>query len=155
MGKKKKYSLAGSVVGIPSCYLGVSPLPNYKRARILIVDDQAPIRKAVRELLEREKGWEVCGEAENGREAIDKSLQLKPDLITLDLSMPVMNGLEAARELRRAFPSIGLVMFTLHRTPHLEQQAYGAGVDAVVGKGDPEGLIACLSRLLESRSWLS
>ncbi|TAM82545.1 MAG: response regulator transcription factor [Acidobacteria bacterium] len=155
MGKKKRYSLAGSMEDTPCCYLRVSGLPGRKRARILIVDDQAPIRKALRKFLDEEKGWEVCGEAENGREAIDKSLQLKPDLITLDLSMPVMNGMEAARELRRAFPSVSLVMFTLHRTPHLEQQAYRAGVDAVVGKEDLEGLIACLVRMLESRSGLA
>ncbi|HKT11402.1 MAG TPA: response regulator [Terriglobia bacterium] len=152
MGKKKRYSLAGSMVDAPCCYLRVSGLPNRKRARIFIVDDQAPIRKVLRKFLNGEKGWEVCGEAENGREAIDKSLQLKPDLVTLDLSMPVMNGLEAARELRRALPAVLLVMVTLHLTPHLEQQAYGAGVDAVVGKGDPDALIACLSRLLQSRS---
>src|SRR5690349_1374095 len=68
---------------------------------ILIVDDNAHIRLALCELFKREADLEVCGEAGNGKEAIAKALELHPDLIVLDLSMPVMNGLDAARELKR------------------------------------------------------
>jgi two-component system, chemotaxis family, chemotaxis protein CheY len=149
--KRRNDSLAGLMAETPCCHLRVSAVPNRKRFRILIVDDQAVMRKALRQLFEGME-WKVCGEAENGREAIDKALQLKPDLVTLDLSMPVMNGLEAARELRQALTSASLVMVTLHRTPHIEKEAYRAGVDAVVDKADMEALITCISRLLESRS---
>jgi two-component system, chemotaxis family, chemotaxis protein CheY len=149
--KRRKDSLAGSMTETPSSHPLVIGLSKRKRLRILIVDDQAVMRKALRQLFEGME-WKVCGEAENGREAIDKALQLKPDLVTLDLSMPVMNGLGAARELRQAFPSASLVMFTLHRTPDIERQAYGAGVDAMVDKAGMEALITCISRLLESRS---
>ena len=75
---------------------------------ILIVDDSALIRRMIHETLEQQDGWEVCGEAADGREAIEKAQQLKPDLIVLDLSMPVMNGLEAARVLKGLFPSLPL-----------------------------------------------
>ena len=71
---------------------------------ILIVDDNAYVRQMICEAFKRESEFEVCGEAENGKEAIDKALVLHPDLIVLDLSMPVMNGLDAARELKNRMP---------------------------------------------------
>ena len=73
---------------------------------ILIVDDNAYIRLALCGLFKRESDFEVCGEAENGKEAIAEALELRPDLIVLDLSMPVMNGLDAARELKRLMPTV-------------------------------------------------
>ena len=80
---------------------------------ILIVDDNAAVRTGMREVLERQEGWEVCAEAANGREGIETVERLKPDLIVLDLSMPVMNGLEAARELQRRFPSVPVLMYSI------------------------------------------
>ena len=77
---------------------------------ILIVDDNAYIRQMICEALKRESDFEVCGEAENGKEAIDKALASHPDLIVLDLSMPVMNGLEAARHLRDRMPSVPIIL---------------------------------------------
>jgi DNA-binding NarL/FixJ family response regulator len=150
MEERKNDTLAGSTEEPRSSYLRVSAAPGRKRVHILIVDDQPAMRKTLRKLFEREVGWEVCGEAQNGREAIKSALQLKPDLITLDLSMPVMNGMDAARELRRVLPSVPLVMVTLYNTPHLEEEAQRVGVDAVIEKSAPGALIACLSRLLES-----
>jgi DNA-binding NarL/FixJ family response regulator len=104
--------------------------------RILLVDDNATIRKALRQTLERLNGWEVCGEAANGREGIAKAQELKPDVILLDFSMPVMNGLEAARELKRLLPSLPLLMFTNYGTDYLVKEALAAGVNAVVSKSD-------------------
>ena len=97
---------AGKVFKVPKC--------------ILIVDDNPVIRKSLRRTLERNKGWEVCGEAANGREAVAKAQQLKPDLVVLDLSMPVMNGLEAARELKRLLPSMPLLLFTNYGTDYVQ-----------------------------------
>jgi chemotaxis response regulator CheB len=79
---------------------------------ILIVDDNAAIRSLLRDALQREVGWRVCGEAENGQDAVEKAKRLRPDVIVLDLSMPVMNGLEAGRTLTEALPAVPLVLFT-------------------------------------------
>jgi len=116
---------------------------------ILILDDSALIRRMIREKLEREGGWEVSGEAANGREAIEKAEQLKPDLIVLDLAMPVMNGLEAARDLQRLLPSLPLVMFTNFNSPQLTNEALSAGVSAVVSKSELAGSVAEIQALLE------
>ena len=79
---------------------------------VLIVDDNAFVRQAVHGVFQREADFEVCGEAENGKEAIEKAQQLHPDLIVLDLSMPVMNGLDAARVLKRLMPTVPLIMYS-------------------------------------------
>jgi|SRR5580704_8671323 CheY-like chemotaxis protein len=102
---------------------------------ILLVDDNAVIRRMLRAAFE-EPGWEVCGEAVNGQDAIDKARELKPDLIVLDLSMPVMNGLEAAPVLRKMMPSVPIILFTLYQNKVLEQRASSAGVTVVLSKVD-------------------
>ena len=116
---------------------------------ILIVDDSALIRRMIRVTLEQQEGWEVSGEAANGREAIEKAKRLKPDLVVLDLSMPVMNGLEAACELQRLLPSLPLVMFTNFTSPQLSKEALSAGVSAVVSKDKIEALVHSIQALLE------
>jgi DNA-binding NarL/FixJ family response regulator len=116
---------------------------------ILIVDDSAAIRKTLRLVLERQEGWEVCGEAEHGREGVEKAQQLKPDLVVLDLSMPVMNGLEAAHELKRLLPTMPLLMFTNFYSAHLEKEALRAGVAAVVSKSESAELVSHIQALLE------
>jgi DNA-binding NarL/FixJ family response regulator len=115
---------------------------------ILIVDDSAVVRKTLRQTLERQCGWKVCGEAADGREAIEKAQQLNPNLVVLDISMPVMNGLEAARELKRLLPSVPSVMFTSFRTAHLTPEALSAGASAVVSKSEPAALVANIQALL-------
>jgi DNA-binding NarL/FixJ family response regulator len=120
-------------------------LPKY----VLIVDDSAVVRKRLRELLEQQSGWEVCGEAANGREGIEKAQQLKPDVIVLDLSMPVMNGLEAAQELTRLLPSVPLVMCTSFETTQLKRRALSAGVRTIVSKSESlEGLVSSIQQAL-------
>ena len=117
---------------------------------ILIVDDSLVIRKILRETLEREADWKVCCEASNGREGVEKAQQLKPDLIVLDLSMPVMNGLDAARKLTRLLPEVPLVMFTNFETAHLKQEALSAGIKAIVSKdGSILALVNSIQALLE------
>jgi CheY-like chemotaxis protein len=101
--------------------------------RIFIVDDNASVRRLLRAAFEQ-PGWEVCGEAMNGRDAIDKAQDLKPDLIVLDLAMPIMNGLEAAPVLRRTLPTVPIILFTLYGDEYLEQVASSAGVTAIVSK---------------------
>ena len=82
---------------------------------VLIVDDNAFIRQALCELFKQEADFEVCGEAENGNEAIEKARELRPDLIVLDLSMPVMNGIDAARVLKKLMPAVPLIIQRIRR----------------------------------------
>jgi CheY-like chemotaxis protein len=105
--------------------------------RILIVDDRASIRKLLRVRIQAERGWSVCAEASDGREAIQVARQFRPNLVVMDLFMPVMNGFEAARILRRLVPSVPLIMFTSFSTRSLEAQAYQAGFSRVVLKTQP------------------
>jgi two-component system nitrate/nitrite response regulator NarL len=91
----------------------------------------------VRVTLAREPHFEICGEAENGRDAVAKVKQLKPDAVILDVSMPVMNGLEAAREIRRVAPATKIVMFSMHDSSQMIETAREAGADAFVLKTAP------------------
>jgi len=102
---------------------------------VLIVDDNAVIRQALGDLFKKESDFEVCGEAENGRQAIEKAQQLRPDLIVLDLSMPV-NGLGAARTLKRLMPGVPLIMFSAFGGKFAKQQAQLIGISEVVSKSE-------------------
>jgi DNA-binding NarL/FixJ family response regulator len=104
--------------------------------RILIVDDSAAIRRTLRVLLRQRPEWELCGEAENGREAVEQAQRLRPDLILLDFSMPIMNGFQAARELHKLMPEIPILMFTIFKTTQMENEASAIGISAVHSKFD-------------------
>src|SRR3989440_11322325 len=104
---------------------------------VLIVDDNTYIRQALCQVFKHETDFRVCGEAENGKEAIAKAMELRPDLIVLDLSMPVMNGLEAARELKRLMPTVPLIMYSLFDDAFVEHQARLIGISEVVSKSQP------------------
>jgi two-component system, chemotaxis family, chemotaxis protein CheY len=115
---------------------------------ILIVDDNAYIRLSICELFKHESDFEVCGEAENGKEAITKALELNPDLIVLDLSMPVMNGLDAARELKRLMPTVPLIMYSAFGDGFAEQQARLVGISELVSKSRPAAILVSKARSL-------
>lgn len=105
----------------------------------------------MRSLLEQQPNWKVCGEAENGREGILKAQEIKPDIILIDLSMPVMNGLEAARELKRMMPRVPLVMWTLAPISMIERDARNAGISLVCSKLDAgPPLIEGIQKLLKA-----
>ena len=101
---------------------------------ILIADDSVFIREALCDLFEREEDFDVCGEAENGKEAVEKAQALHPDLILLDLSMPVMNGLDATRDLKRVMPEVPIIMYSAYSDSSTEKEARSAGVSALVSK---------------------
>jgi two-component system, chemotaxis family, protein-glutamate methylesterase/glutaminase len=103
--------------------------------KILIVDDNTHIRMALCELFKRESDFEVCGEAENGKEAIEKALTLHPDLVVLDLSMSVMNGLDAARVFKDKMPSVPIILFTFY-ADFIKAEALPDGVTDVVSKSE-------------------
>jgi DNA-binding NarL/FixJ family response regulator len=111
---------------------------------ILIVDDSALVRRTLRWVIEDEPGWHVCGEASNGAEGISVAARLKPDVVVLDLSMPVMNGIDAAVQIRKLMPETHLLMFTSYATPAFEQAARSVGIEAFVEKGDPTKLLQTL-----------
>jgi DNA-binding NarL/FixJ family response regulator len=116
---------------------------------ILIVDDSPLIRRNLRNLLEQQTGLAVCGEAENGLDGIAKAQELNPNLIVLDLSMPVMNGLDAARKLKQLMPSVPLVMFTNHASGAISAEAMGAGIDCLTDKSQgSEVLVNTIQQLL-------
>ena len=115
--------------------------------RILIVDDSAHSRKALRAALEAQLGV-TCTEATNGRDAVNRALELNPDLIVLDLAMPVMNGLDAAPHLKRLLPAVPIVMFTTFDGDGVSALASTAGISTVVGKESPDRLVAAVRTLL-------
>jgi two-component system chemotaxis response regulator CheY len=115
---------------------------------ILIVDDNAHIRKALCDMFKREEDFNICGEAENGREAIEKAQQLQPDLVVLDMSMPVMNGLDAARALKRLLPRVPLIMYSAFGDQYVEQQASLLGISSVISKSEPVTTVVGTARSL-------
>jgi DNA-binding NarL/FixJ family response regulator len=104
--------------------------------KILLADDHEVVRRGVRTLLNGPSDWDVCGEAENGQQAVEKVLELKPDLVILDVSMPVMNGIEAARRIHQSAPAVKIVIFSMHDSPQIAQQAAEAGASACLLKSD-------------------
>lgn len=101
---------------------------------VLIVDDNNLVRRLLRSWLEQQAEWNVCGEADNGREAVEQVEQLQPDVVILDLQMPVMNGLEAARVINQVSPQTAMVMFTVHACDQLMEEARAHGIREVVSK---------------------
>lgn len=115
---------------------------------VLIVDDNAVIRQAVCELFAREGDFDVCAEAVDGKDAIEKAQLFHPDLIVTDLSMPVMNGLEEARALRKLMPTVPVIVFTAFVTSALEKEAAASGVSAIISKSEPATLLIETARTL-------
>jgi DNA-binding NarL/FixJ family response regulator len=113
--------------------------------QILIVDDSPMVRRMVRGSVETKTDWQVCGEAENGEEAVRMVEELNPDLVVLDLTMPVMNGLEAARHISVNAPNTALLMYTMQDSGQLLKEAEDAGINEVITKS-----AAGIDRLLAS-----
>src|SRR5262249_33454940 len=122
-----------------------------RRNRVLIVDDNCFVRELLCEIFKRENDFDVCGEAANGREALKSAPQLKPDLIVLDLAMPIMNGLDAARSLRKILPAVPLIMYSGIGDRFVEQQAKFIGIAALISKAEPPGTLVSRARMLLAR----
>jgi DNA-binding NarL/FixJ family response regulator len=106
--------------------------------RVLIVDDHAFIRRGVQTILHPFPEWELCGEADNGNDAIRMAEELKPEIIIMDLSMPGLNGIEATRAIRKTQPAMKIVLLTLHESAELVRSAFRAGARGYLLKTDAE-----------------
>ncbi len=115
---------------------------------VLIVDDNALVRQALCEFFVREGDFDVCGEAENRLAAIEKAQLLHPDLIVTDLSMPLINGLEETRVLKKLMPAVPVIIFTAHSDPFFEKENAAAGVSAVVAKSEAVTVLIATARTL-------
>jgi DNA-binding NarL/FixJ family response regulator len=101
--------------------------------KVLIVDDHELVRRGLKEIL-RGTDFEVCGEAENGQEGLTQTVSLQPDLVLLDMSMPVLTGLQAAAKIRQLVPDTKILIVTMHDSPQMEIAARAAGADAYITK---------------------
>ena len=115
--------------------------------RILIADDHESVLRRVRGMIESQPTWQVCGEAVNGREAITKAQELKPDLVILDFAMPHLNGLRTASEINKLLPEVPIVMFTMYSS-QLTQEVKRHGITRLVDKAQSAALVPVVEELL-------
>jgi len=124
--------------------------------RILIADDHAVVRRGIRTLLESEPEWEICGEAKDGREAVSRVRQVKPEVAILDIGMPGLNGAEALRQIRKASPSTAVVIFTVHDSEELAADLLRAGACAYLLKSEvDEDLIPAIKAAIKHQPYLT
>jgi CheY-like chemotaxis protein len=109
--------------------------------RVLIADDNPDMRKMICAVFHSEKSFELCAEAVNGEDAVAQARMCRPDLVILDLSMPVMNGIEAARVIHREMPRVPIILYTLYANAILESEAAAYGIKRVVPKNDLTNLV--------------
>lgn len=124
--------------------------------RILIADDHDIVRRGVRDILVAQPGWEVCGEAADGREAVEIGLREKPDIAILDVSLPLLNGIGVTRQLRQALPKIEVLLFTMHDDEETVSGGLAAGARGYLRKTDSDQhLVAAVSALGAHRPYFS
>lgn len=124
--------------------------------RILIADDHEVVREGLRALVENEPGWEVCGTAKTGREAVELAKELKPDITVLDMTMPELTGLEAVRLIKRALPLTEILVFSAHRSEDLVAQVFDAGAKSYICKADAgRHLVEAIRSLAEHKPFFT
>lgn len=104
--------------------------------RILLADDHEAVRRGLRALLETQEHWKVCGEAEDGRDAVEKTRALKPDMVILDISMPALSGFGAARLIKELCPGIPILVYSMHRSQAFLEEARRIGVNGYISKSE-------------------
>jgi DNA-binding NarL/FixJ family response regulator len=122
--------------------------------RILIVDDHEHLRGMIRELLEAEEGWQVCGEAADGQAGVEQCIVLKPNLVILDIHLPVLNGLETARQIILLFPRMLILILTMDGSPHFALAVVACGAQGLLVKAcATEELVIAVSELLRGERY--
>src|SRR5450755_2107716 len=126
------------------------------KLRILLADDHEIVRRGLRALLEKHEGWEVCGEASDGREAIEKALQLNPDVVIVDIGMPNLNGLAATRQLTQQDPHFKVIVLTITDSDQVIREALDAGARGFVLKSDAaRDLVSAVEALQRNRMFFT
>jgi PAS domain S-box-containing protein len=149
-------SESGTSVAVASSSIqDEDPVPQggISRKQILIVDDHEMLRQGIRTMLQKETDLEVCGEAVDGQDAVDKAIALRPDLVILDINLPVLNGLAAVRQILRNLPQTKILIFTVHDSDQTVKEIHAAGAHGYVSKGKgAEDLLRVVKDLLETKS---
>jgi DNA-binding NarL/FixJ family response regulator len=126
------------------------------KVRILIADDHELVREGLRSVLAAKTGWVICGEAVTGREAVAKAIELRPNVAILDFAMPELNGLEAARKIRKAVPKTEVMMLTVYNTDRLVHDALTAGVKGFILKTDAKRyLVSAVEALSQHQAFFT
>ncbi len=124
--------------------------------RILLADDHEIVRRGLRAVLETQPGWQICGEVNDGRKAVEKALQLKPDVIILDISMPALNGLEATRQILKGLPNASVLILTMHDSEEMIRQVLDAGARGYLLKSDAgDELVAAVDALRRHKTYFT
>jgi DNA-binding NarL/FixJ family response regulator len=127
-----------------------------KNLRILVADDHEVVRRGLCSLVQAQPEWEVCGEATNGREAVDKTQQLKPDIVILDIGMPSLSGLEATRQILKAWPQARVLILTLHDSDQVVAEVLNAGALGFLLKSDAaRDLVAAVEALRRGKTYFT
>jgi len=121
--------------------------------RILVVDDNSAVRRYLRGVLEQQEGWQVCDEARNGQEAVERFRQIRPDVVVLDFQMPGMNGLDAARIIHQISPATPILMITLYLSRQLSDEARKAGIRGACAKTDISCVVDGVGALLREETY--
>jgi DNA-binding NarL/FixJ family response regulator len=124
--------------------------------RILVADDHEVMRNGVRALIEHEPGWQVCGTATNGREAVETAKKLKPEVVVLDMTMPELDGLGALRQIKHALPKTEVVIFSAYHSEEVIEELFNAGAKSYIQKSDcGRHLVAAIKSLVEHRPFFT
>ena len=124
--------------------------------RILLADDHAAVRRGMRALLETQDGWKICGEAENGQEAFEKTKTLKPDIVILDISMPILSGFGAAKLIKERFPELPILAYSMYRSEAFLEEARRIGLGGYVAKSeDGPTLLMAVDAVQNHRSFFA
>jgi DNA-binding NarL/FixJ family response regulator len=124
--------------------------------RILIADDHEVVREGMRALIEHEPGWEVCGTASNGREAVNAAKNLKPEVVVMDMTMPELDGLEALRQIKHALPKTEVVIFSAHHSEEVIEELFNAGAKSYIQKNDAvRHLVAAIRSAAEHKPFFT
>jgi two-component system, NarL family, invasion response regulator UvrY len=121
--------------------------------RILVVDDNPAVRHYLRSILEQKPTWQVCDEARTGGEALDRIRKTPPDVVLLDFQMPDLNGLDVAREIARSWPTIPILMVTVHLNAQLTTAAKAVGIRGICAKSDVGSIADAVEELLQERTY--
>lgn len=132
----------------------MNPPTALQQIRILVADDHEVMRLGIRNLLEAVPNWTICDEAINGQEAVEKALQIRPDVIIMDITMPVMNGLEASKTIARTQPDIPVILFSLHLSDEMIKGFDTRAIRGAVNKGNAaRDLVEAVNRVLDGETF--